>query len=332
MKKFNTSDNKPVIGFIGNFHPPFSTENDRAFAFEKLGYTVVKYQENETQLDHLSRGLWENYYDVLFYSHTHGWEIPGLVEFFKECRRRGVPTVSVHLDRWAGLDREKDVGKEATWHTEFMFMADGSPEAVELYEKVGKKEEVDWWYLPPGVDERGCWIAKPEPGAGNDVIFVGSKGYHPEYPYRGQLIDWLRKTYGDLFTHYGNDGEGGVIRGDDLNRVYANSKVVVGDSCFGGKFRYYSDRVTETIGRGGFLIHPYIRSQGHDVWVSEITGYLHGDFSSLKTMIDYSLENENWRERERLFWFGYVKRNATYTHRAKEMMEVILDKMNETSS
>ena len=53
----------------------------------------------------------------------------------------------------------------------------------------------------------------------------------------------------------------GVIRGKELNDLYATAKVVVGDTlCKGFNYPYYfSDRLFETTGRGGFLIHPYIK-------------------------------------------------------------------------
>lgn len=301
------------IGFIGNFQVPYTTENDRAWSFEKLGHQVIKFQENETNLHDLTNTL--ESIDVYFYSHTHGWEIQSLNQFFERCKKRNIPTVSVHLDRWAGLARVSDIGKEATWFTQHIFMADGSPEAVELYNKFN----LNWHWLKPGVVERDCYLASADSVRfPHEIIFVGSRGYHPEYKFRAELIDWLKKTYGDRFGHYGNDGSG-VVRGHDLNTLYASAKIVVGDSCFGGRPFYWSDRVTETIGRGGVLLHPWCEGMGD----MPMTTYENGDLRSLQEAIEYYLSNPEFREGYRIRANEWVKKHETYTNRAQEMLDII---------
>jgi len=310
------------IGFIGNFTPSFSTENDRKWSFEKLGYKVITYQESQTTFDRLMADLKNREFDILFYSHTHGWNIPHLVEVFKQCKNMGVPTVSVHLDRWAWLDRVVDVGREATWATEYIFMADGSPEAVALY----NRHNLNWHFLKPGVVERECRMVSGDKLLyPHEIVFVGSYGYHPEYPGRPQLIDFLRETYGDRFAHYGGDADNlkrdikyGTIRGMDLNYLYATAKIVVGDSCFGGRPNYWSDRVPETCGRGGFLLHP--KTEGQDI---PHESYIAGDLQDLKRQIDYYVENEEEREVKRKNCFEHVKKHDTYTNRALEIIETI---------
>lgn len=303
------------IGFIGNFIPPHSTENDRKWSFEQLGHEVITFQENETTAGYLLYqvgGL-----DALFYSHTHdpSYVINGLKAVFEAYKRKGVPTVSVHLDRWVGLNRVKDMGKEATWFTEYIFMADGSLEAAREYERLGLK----WFFLKPGVVERECYLAVPNRQKfPHEIVFVGSMGYHPEYPWRPELIRWLHHTYGNRFGHYGNDGLR-VVRGAELNELYASAKIAVGDSCFGGRPFYVSDRYFETRGRGGFLLHPKV--QGFDsVGVGH---YEHGNFDDLKRVIDKYLEDDEKREEMRLAGFNQVKYHETYTHRAAEMLEII---------
>lgn len=303
------------IGFIGNFQVPFTTENDRKWSFEKLGHEVVTFQENQTTIQDLANA----HVDIFIYSHTHGWEIARLKEFFLMCKNLGTPTVSVHLDRWAWLARESDIGKEATWFTEYQFMADFSPEAQELYKKFGLNAH----YLKPGVVERDCYIAEPDPVRfPHEIIFVGSKGYHPEYSFRPQLIEFLEKTYGDRFGHYGGDSKYGTIRGHDLNVLYSTAKIAVGDSCFGGRPNYVSDRYYETRGRGGFLMHPYV--EGVDYYGIEI--YKNSDLSDLKKRIDHFLQEPESIKQNKELGFEHVKKNETYTNRAQEMLDVIFGK------
>lgn len=304
---------KLTIGFIGNFGVPYTTENDRKWSFQQLGHTVIPLQENQMTAHHLS--VVKNQFDLLLYSHTHGWEIEGLKEVFAEYKRAGIPTASAHLDRWLWLEREKDMGQEATWFTEWQFMADGSPEAAEKYDSMGLK----WHWLKPGVVERDCYLAKPDHKRfPHDVVFVGSKGYHPEHEFRPMLIDWLKENYGKRFGLYGNDGLG-VVRGDDLNTLYASAKVVVGDSCFGGRPKYWSDRIPETTGRGGFLIHPFVEGQENRFVMS------YEGLDDLKYAIDYYLKDKNEKERRKLQnqAHNWTKKHATYTHRSKEMLSVM---------
>lgn len=299
------------IGFIGNFSVPYSTENDRKWSLQKLGHDVVTFQENITTRGDLL--LWMDKLDLLLYSHTHdpSYYIEGLIEVFKQYKFQGIPTASVHLDLWRGLERWKDVGQEATWFTEFVFTPDDTGDWP---------EGINHHYMRPGVVERDCYLAAPDPVRfPHDVVFVGSRGYHPEYPFREELISFLEKTYGDRFAQYGGGGLG-TVRGHDLNTLYATAKVVVGDSCFGNKIKgYYSDRVPETTGRGGLLLHPFnefIENPG-------VVHYI--DFENLSTLINNYLENDFVREEQRQKGFEYTFLNDTYTKIMQEILEVIYD-------
>lgn len=306
------------IAFIGNFSVDYSTESHRAKSFEKLGHTVLKLQENLTKAEDLIEMIEE--VDVLFYSHTHdpSYVIKDLISVFEEYKKVGIPTVSVHLDRWLGLKRVSDIGKEATWFTEYIFMADGSPEAADIYNRLG----LNWKFLKPGVYEDECYMAKPDYNKyPHEIVFVGSKGYHPEYPFRQKLIEFLHKTYGNKFAHYGNDGIR-VLRGKDLNVMYASAKIAVGDSCFGGRPFYVSDRYYETRGRGGFLIHP--STKGFDPY--GVGFYKKESLESLKKTIDSFLSQKDLAERLRQMGFEHVKKNETYTQRAQEMLDILFSK------
>lgn len=307
------------IGFIGNFKPAFSTENERKWSFEKLGHRVIPLQENQITSADLQELLVMGRVDMLIYSHTHdpSYIIDGLIDVFKEYKNAGIPTVSCHLDRWAWLKRVEDVGKESTWFTSHIFMADASPEAVQLYEELN----LNWHYLKPGVVERDCYIAEQDRETyPHDIVFTGSRNYHPEYPFRTQLIDFLKQEYGDRFGHYGNDGIR-VLRQDDLNVMLASSKIVVGDSCFGGRPNYVSDRYYETRGRGGFLLHP--KTEGvDDIGVGH---YTKENLLSLKTAIDHWLEHDEERENMRAKGFAWVKDHETYTKRSQEILDVVFE-------
>ena len=194
-------------------------------------------------------------------------------------------------------------------------MADASPEAAEMYDSLG----LNWFYLKPAVVEKDCYLAEPDREKyPHDIIFTGSRGYHPEYPFRPQLVDWLKATYGDRFGHYGNDGIK-VLRQHELNVALASAKIVVGDSCFGGRPNYVSDRYYETRGRGGFLLHP--ETKGVDY--HGVGFYLHDNFESLKQVVDHYIEQGDEREKLRRDGFEWVKNHETYTHRAQQIIETV---------
>lgn len=306
------------FAFIGNYNVDYTTEEHRAKSFEQLGHEVIRLQENKITSQNILDLIGK--IDALFYSHTHdpSYIIPNLIDVFAKYKEVGVPTVSIHLDRWMWLEREKDMGKEASWFTAYFFVADASPEAIKKYDELG----VNWYYLKPGVYENECYMAEPDlVRFPHEIIFVGSKGYHKEYPERPALISFLERTYGDRFTTYGNDGRM-VVRGHELNTLYASAKIAVGDSCFGGRPRYTSDRLTETIGRGGFLITPNTETLG----IEGVVTYNQRNLEDLKSKIDYYLENSDQRERIRLIAHNDVKSNHTYTQRSEQIIDIIFNK------
>jgi hypothetical protein len=312
-----------IIGFVGNFSVPYTTECEREWSFQKLGHEVQRFQENRTTAQQLRAAM--PTLDMLIYSHTHdpSYVIDGLIDVFKDYREAGVPTVSAHLDRWAWLARVKDVGTEATWFTEHIFMADASPEAVELYDSLG----LNWHYLRPAVVERDCYMAEPDHDRfPHEIIFTGSRGYHPEYPFRPVLVDWLKKTYGSRFGHYGGDGVR-TLRQHDLNVALASAKIVVGDSCFGGRPNYVSDRYYEVRGRfGGILLHPHVTGVDTEGVGHYLPAWMVGEddsLGSLGVLIDYWLERDAEREDQRRIGFEWVKNNETYTHRAQQILDTV---------
>jgi len=160
----------------------------------------------------------------------------------------------------------------------------------------------------------------------HDVIFVGSKGYHPEHWYRPALIEWLEKTYKDRFARYGGDSSNGVVRGHRLNRLYASTRVAVGDTlCINFDYPWYlSDRIFESVGRGAFTIFPYI--YGLETFFEidkEIVTYTFNDFEELKSKIDYYIEHDEEREKIRKAGHERVKREHTYMHRWEQILKEI---------
>jgi len=311
-----------TISFLGNFGVDYSSESHHVKTLESLGYTVIKLQEGETRSQQVLRCAQSS--DLFVYVHTHGWKTTGSMSMdsvLDELYKAGVPTMTYHLDLWFGLRRQVDLEKDNFYKTIGHFFTVDKLMADWFNENTNVKGH----FLLPGVYDKECFIDKEYSNDfEHEVIFVGSKGYHPEYPYRPELIDFLRDTYGDGFTHVSGDGDTGTLRGNSLNKIYAKSKIAVGDTLnLGFKYPYYtSDRLFESTGRGGFTIYPGIRGI-EDTFVDkkEIVWYDHGNLGDLKEKIDYYLKHDEERESIRLAGHERTKKDHTYVNRWNEIMK-----------
>lgn len=310
------------ITFLGNFTVDYSSESHHKKSLEALGHEVIALQETQaTSEDVLEHALQSQ---MFVWVHTHGWQTRGIKSMetvLQVLRDKGIPSVTYHLDLWFGLQRQRDLDIDPVYKSiEYFFTVD-----KQMADWFNRETKVKGRYLQAGVFHQECSYYKPETYK-NEVIFVGSKGYHPEWSYRPKLIDWLRATYGDRFLHVGGDGQTGTVRGEALNYQYAHTKVSVGDSlCINFDYPYYwSDRVYETLGRGGFMIHPYIQGMGdHFEDRKHLVFYDFNNFEQLKGLIDYYLEHDDEREAIRLAGHEHVKANHTYLQRWEHIIKEV---------
>ena len=309
------------IVFLGNFRVDYSSESHHANTLESMGHTVVRMQETEAKSEEIYQKAMSS--DMFIWIHTHGWKTPGkhtMESVLKSLKQKGIITMTYHLDLWFGLQRQKDLNTYPVYkHIGHFFTVDS-----QMADWFNNNTAVKGHYLPAGVYHKECYIEPTK--LKNDVIFVGSKKYHQEWQYRPQLINWLSDTYKNKFSHYGN---GGIksLRGSELNTLYASSKIVVGDTlCIGFKYPdYWSDRVYETMGRGGFIIHPYVSGMEKEFEDKKhLVFYEYGNLKQLKELIDYYMEHDEERETIRKAGHELVKENYTYKNR----WEYILKELN----
>lgn len=311
------------IVFVGNFSVDYSSESHHARSLTELGHTVIKLQEGEATAEEILQKSVES--DLLVFVHTHGWETPGVITLpsvLHILKKMGIPTLTYHLDLWLGLQRERDLHDDPFYKSIGYFFATDKLMA----DWFNKNTDVKGRYIPAGVMHDECYLDTSGDDAANDVIFVGSKGYHPEWEYRPRLINWLGDSYGTRFTHVGGDGATGTIRGEQLNRVYGSSKVAVGDTlCIGYNYPYYfSDRLFESTGRGGFTIFPYIKGIEDNFDIGkEIITYEFNNFDGLRQKIDYYLNNDKEREAIRLAGMKRTKENYTYLQRWEAILKEV---------
>jgi hypothetical protein len=310
-----------TITFLGNFRVDYTTETHHTKTLESMGHHVIRLQESESTSEDVFNNAINS--DLFVWVHTHGWNTPGIMtmqDVLLRLKKHKIPSMTYHLDLWLGLSRQRDLRRKPVYqHIDHFFTVDRK-----MAEWFNTRTNVKGHYVPAGVYDKECVYTPTTPK--EDVIFVGSKTYHPEWPYRPKLINFLSKTYGTRFNLYGREGLG-IVRGQDLNNLYASTKVVVGDTlCPNFNYPdYWSDRIYETIGRGGFLIHPYINGLEKEFEDKKhVVFYEYNNLNQLQELINYYLEHDAEREEIRRSGHELVKNNYTYKNR----WEAILKELN----
>jgi len=315
------------IVLYGNFSVSYCSEVYHALSLEALGHEVIKLQETTITTEEVLRQSLQS--DMLIWIHSHGFINQGNISMrtvLSELKAKNIPTVAYHLDLYYGIpSRFEEYKKHDYFNLEYIFLTD--------------KKMVDWLnentkskahWLPAGAFHEEAYIDFEyyDKAKIYDVVFIGSKGYHPEWLYRPQLIDWLQNTYGERFHHFGNDGIK-LLRGMELNQVLAQTKVVVGDT-FSPDFdypMYWSDRIVDCISRGGFIIHPYIEGiKKMFVEDKEAVFYKYNDFIELKFKIDFFINHPDRREQIRIKGNQRALKEHLYTHRWQEIIKTIYGK------
>lgn len=317
------------IAYVGNFEPAHSTENEVRKALDKLGHDVWLCQEGQPdRWRELTDRVHE--FDVILWTRTADLakRIPHheQIQLLLAARRADVPTVAFHLDRWWGLrehGREDTVWTEPYFRCEHFFSTDGA------HDLEWATAGVNHHWMPPGVSEFECVPGTPRDEWRSQVCFIGSwRQYHGEWPHRMQLSQHLRNRGAAMWPRPGEH----AVRGADLRDLVASSTVIVGDSCLapradgGPMHTYLSDRLPELIGRGGFLLHPYVDGVTDGTVFTDgehLATWKLGDFDDLDRQIDYYLTHPDERDRIAKAGAAHVRENLTYTVRLKAVLEAV---------
>jgi hypothetical protein len=319
------------IAYVGNFEPEHSTENHVAETLRRMGHRLELFQENlAVAWERLARRMEAEPPDLVLWTRT-GWQppIPNQVQLgmLTRARELDVPTVGFHLDRWWGLQREHEVHEAPFFQCSLVATADGG------HDDEWAAAGVNHLWLPPAVAEWQCGWGTPRAEYRSEVAFVGSwESYHDEWPWRRQMVRQVAARYGDRFTTWPKRGQQ-AVRGGRLRDLYASTTVVVGDSCMaGGASHYWSDRVPETIGRGGLLVHPAVPGMdvaltGSGLWASrDFVGHEPESIEAVFLAIDYALDLpvEQRLEIQRA-GLANVMANHTYRNRMEQLLAVVRD-------
>lgn len=331
-ESFDVVPNRLRVAQIGNFGPEHSTENHLHRALLNNGHLATKAQENvRGAFDLASRQL--DGLDLILWTRT-GWDWPFIYGpggdtialqaqalMLARAKIAGVPIVAFHLDRWWDLNREHQLD-EPFFQCDIVITADGGNQ-----ERFAAKGINHVWF-PPGVSRDEC-----EPGMFRDefhskLAFVGSwqGGYHQEHQHRFELVAWLRKNFRRDCAFWPKEGRP-AVRGQDLRDLYASVDVVVGDSCFAGSTKgayYWSDRIPETIGRGGYLLHPWVEGlQGQFTTACHMGTWTAGDWDGLGNAIEWALTHPDDRRAVARQGREHVLQHHTYEVRVQQLVDLL---------
>lgn len=225
-----------------------------------------------------------------------------------------VKTVSWVFDLYYGLSREYKVGLDAIFKCDLFLSPDGGHD--EWFEGKGVTHKL----LRQGIHDEFCYKSVAVKEYDYDVVFVGTK--NGQWRHRQNLCAFLSNTYGKRFKWFGRTEDDKEIRGHDLNALYASAKVVVGDSVYSPY--YFSNRIYETLGRGGFLIHPMIEGLDKEYEpYKHFIPYKFGEFESLKEKIDYFLTKDDERKKISDLALEHTKKNHTLINRCEQFLTMI---------
>lgn len=323
---------------IGNLIPEHSTENHLLRALRTNGHEVRAMQENNPLV---FQGLARDpermaATDLILWTRT-GWDwdriYPGgepqahadQRAMLRNAKAANIPVVGYHLDRWGGLRREYQIRTEPYFESTLMVTADGGSD------QMWKDAGIDHVWFLPGVSRLECEPGTPRDELRSKVAFVGSwRGYHPECTHRHQLIEWLT-DYGCAF--WPKQGQP-AMRGEDLRDLYASVDVLVGDSAFveNPEGLYTSDRIPETLGRGGYLIHPDVRgvtdgatTPSGPAWQSgkHLATWPAGDWNALGARIETALTRHAQRRKIAGVGRAFTLLYHTYETRMRQLVELL---------
>lgn len=314
-----------IIVYRGNFQPDtpaearWSTESQVAATLEMMGHRVIRAQENDPEWcwDRVVAACQLDVADLFLWTQTWNLDPGGGYRALDELRAAGVPSVSFHLDLWWGLARAVQLLEFPFFRTDYVFTADGGHDADFARNGINHR------WSPPAIYEAEIRAGTPSTNYSPwPVVFVGSYPYpHPEHAEaRRDVVTFLQSSFARQFRHY----RGGV-RGGALADLYASAPVVVGDSCMAGRFsRYWSDRIPETLGRAGFLIHPYIDGiEGHYRDGEHLRLYQPGDLGQLGALVRHYLAHPDEARRIARAGQEHVKAHHTYRHRLAAVLDQV---------
>ena len=297
------------ILYLGTFDKPYRTEVWVAKSLSKLGHSVSFAYEGVSGNEEIIAKLKKA--DVFLYSKAN--TIQPLSDILEYCRGKNIISVCWLYDLYWGTPREHET-RHDRFKADIVLTTDGGHQRE--WQSVG----VDNRVLRQGIFQDEAFIGNKK-DIPEEIVFVANKNaWHPK---REELDAFLRNNYGSKYKRYGDENQ---IRGKDLNDLFASVKIVVGDNY--PSPNYWSNRVYETLGRGGFLVTPRVSGLEKEFrYYKHFIPFEYGNYEQLKEIIDYYLTHDKEREKIRMAGHRYCKENYTYLKRCEELCGILKEEM-----
>jgi len=302
MQTEKNTENSTRISLIGKFHHSYDEEYI-ARSFEMLGLEVQRISEH--LITHQICGLIDGFDpDFVLWTKLSVSEPSKVRDFMKKYK-----TVCWVFDLYFDYQREYRLKTHPAFTADYVFTTDNGHQ--KQFEALG----INHRCVRQGIWHEQCYL---EPiNARDEIVFVGSENLHNKD--RQRQLEFIQRNYPVEFRWYGRFNTHDV-REERLNQLYSSAKIVIGDSVY-SPF-YWSNRVVETLGRGGFLIHQEV--EGIKEEYPFLITYKRGDFNNLKDIINHYFLNEQERQsiiKKNLEW---VKNNYTSEKKCQEILNFIL--------
>ena len=297
------------IAIIGKFSRIYD-EEQIALSFEQLGVDVVRIRDaiNVPSAIEIIRN--ETPDVVLYFKLDIVGSQKVLIDWLKS---KGIKTVCWLFDLYRVGPRLIVIFTSPIFTSDFVFTTDGGDE------EIWKRNGINHHLLRQGIYGKFTYVAEQCKKYKHDVVFVG--GRNSWWGYRKKVMGFLRSKYGDRFVRYG-EKDTHEIRTDELNKLYSSAKIIIGDSVYSPG--YWSNRIYETIGRGGFFIHPMVEGLDKEFEpYKEFIPYNFNDFDGLKEKIDYYLIHDDERNKIRMAGFERCKKDYTYVNRCRDLIKIV---------
>lgn len=261
-----------IIGKFSNLHD----EEYIARSFEMLGHEVIRINQLwGASLIH--RKIVLSKPEILIFTKWQADELGK--DAIRRSKEWGMKTVCWLFDLYWGYEREFRIKTASYFKADYVMTTDGG------HEKEWQQAGVNHFLVRQGIYDKECLLLPIENPQG--IVFVGSENAFNSP--RNNIIKKIKEQYTDFHWHGRNDTN--EVRGMTLNKLYSRTKIVIGDSVYSPY--YWSNRVVETLGRGGFLIHREV--EGLKEEYPDLVTY-DGTFIDLQKKIDYYLTHEDERQ------------------------------------
>lgn len=283
------------ILYIGKFQRMWDEEYI-ARSFEMLGHVVKRVEERTPKIPDIIRDFKPDF--VIFAK----LQVDNPIAVYQVCKELDIKTICWVFDLYWGYTREPQIKHLQAFKADIVITTDGG------HDQKFKDLGINHYCVRQGVYKPECYIVSGM--RDKDVVFVGS---HNPNNQRQEIINKLEQDFN--LKWYGKE-DTNEVRGRALNDLFGTSKIVVGDSVFSPY--YWSNRVVETLGRGGFLIHRDV--PGLKTEYPYIVTY--SDYEDLKAKIEYYLEHTAEREELRQKNWQWVKDHYTCDKMCAKIIEI----------